>query len=509
MGWMERVESFGGRVAIRDHGGNHTYHDLFRASERVADSLLTDRRDSGSPNGDLSEEPIPFLAPAGFSYVAALLGILRAGGIAVPLCVAHPKAELEFVLDDLQATRVVVCPSLLSNVEGIRTEKTKIVVLSDLLSRRESLADRKQPGRSSGLRAMILYTSGTTGRPKGVVHTVGSIQAQIELLVEAWEWGRDDAILHCLPLHHVHGIVNALLCCLHVGARVDFLTKFDPEVVLERFSEGESSLFMGVPTMYAKLERVWENRSGDERRGLREACGKIRLMVSGSAALPVPLLESWRSISGHFLLERYGMTEIGMALSNPLHGERRAGLVGRPLPSVEVRLWDSENERVAKEGEVGEIEVRGPGVFLEYWNLPDETRAAFHESWFRTGDVACLLEGGYRILGRSSVDVIKTGGYKVSALEIEQVMAAHPQVLECAVIGVPDDEWGERVLMAYVPRSEEEDHQPDLDDFRVWGGERLAKYKLPSRILVLSELPRNVLGKVVKPAIQDLARSAR
>jgi malonyl-CoA/methylmalonyl-CoA synthetase len=220
-------------------------------------------------------------------------------------------------------------------------------------------------------------------------------------------------------------------------------------------------------------------------------------MVSGSAALPVKVLEKWQEISGHFLLERYGMTEIGMALSNPLEGQRQAGFVGRPLPAVEVRLVDEQGLEVSGENP-GEIQVKGPNVFLEYWRNPTATAQAFQDGWFRTGDMAIVSQGNYRILGRLSVDIIKTGGYKVSALEIEEVLRTHPAIQDCAVVGVMDAEWGERVCAALVLQPE---CHLNLETFRLWAKEQLAIYKVPTRILTLESLPRNAMGKVTKPAV--------
>jgi malonyl-CoA/methylmalonyl-CoA synthetase len=226
----------------------------------------------------------------------------------------------------------------------------------------------------------------------------------------------------------------------------------------------------------------------------------MRLMVSGSAALPVSVLEKWEGISGHRLLERYGMTEIGMALSNPLNGERRPGFVGVPLPGVDVRLVDGEG-RIVEPGTPGEIEVRGPGVFLEYFGLPDQTRDAFRESWFRTGDVGVVEDGCYRIVGRQSVDIIKTGGYKVSALEIEEALRAHPDIVECAVVGIADPEWGERVAAAVVAR---QGGAVGLDSLRTWARPLLAAHKIPTRLLVVQDLPRNAMGKIMKSQVRAL-----
>jgi malonyl-CoA/methylmalonyl-CoA synthetase len=280
--------------------------------------------------------------------------------------------------------------------------------------------------------------------------------------------------------------------------------RFDANAVWECIARGQLTLFMAVPTIYAKLISAWEAAPPERRVQLSEACRRMRLMVSGSAALPVSTLSRWKEISGHTLLERYGMTEIGMALSNPLDGPRVAGSVGVPLPGVEVRLVDERGANVDA-GSPGEIEVRGPGVFKEYWGRPQETREAFRDGWFRTGDVAVMEDGRYRILGRMSIDIIKTGGHKVSALEIEEQLREHPAIAECAVVGIPDPEWGERVAAAVVLRH---GAKLDFDGLRSWSKERLAPYKVPSRLRVVEALPRNAMGKVTKPAVAELFKTA-
>ena len=223
-------------------------------------------------------------------------------------------------------------------------------------------------------------------------------------------------------------------------------------------------------------------------------------MVSGSAALPVTVLDRWREITGHTLLERYGMTEIGMALSNPYRGERVPGSVGTPLPGVETRLVDDAGHEAAP-GTPGEIEVRGPNVFSEYWGKPEATRDAFRDGWFRTGDTAVIEKGVYRILGRTNLDILKTGGHKVSALEIEETLRQHPAIVECAVVGVADPEWGERIAASLVLRP----HTTlDLENLREWAKHRMAAHKAPTRLLILEALPRNAMGKVTKPAIRQM-----
>lgn len=479
-----------GRNAVIDSARTFTYDELLDCSARVAATLLSGGR-------DLNEERVAFLVTPGFSWVAVLWGIWRAGGIAVPLPLGAPAPELEYLLDDTRAgvaifdseAEAVLAPLALRR--GVRS-----LSAADSFRSNTNALPEIAPAR----RAMILYTSGTTSRPKGVVTTHENIHAQVSTLIQSWKWTPDDRIVLCLPLHHVHGIINVVSCALWAGATCEMLPRFDAQAVLKRIASGELTLFMAVPTIYTKLTAAWEAASPETRAAFSQGCRRMRLMVSGSAALPVSTLERWKEISGHTLLERYGMTEIGMALSNPLHGTRVPGSVGTPLPAVGVRLVN-EAGAVVEPGTPGEIEVRGPSVFKEYWGRPDATRDAFRNGWFRTGDTAVVENGVYRILGRTNVDIIKTGGHKVSALEIEEVLREHPSIAECAVVGVLDPEWGERVAAAIVLRQE---CPMDLDMLRTWSKERLAIHKVPSRLLTLGELPRNAMGKVTKPTIAKL-----
>ncbi|MFW9257739.1 acyl-CoA synthetase [Nostoc sp. CALU 546] len=487
-----RAEEHNEKTAIATTDGAFTYRDLLHASSQIATSLLQNTE-------DLQEQRVAFLIPPGFEYVATLWGIWRAGGIAVPLCVSHPRPELEYVITNSGASIIVAHPNFEAILRSLAQEQNlRFILTSETLP---SNIDRL-PEIDITRRALILYTSGTTGKPKGVVTTHQNIQAQVTSLITAWEWTSSDRILHILPLHHIHGIINVLTCALWAGAECHLLSKFDAQTVWKRICDGDLTLFMAVPTIYVKLIAAWENASKERQKTMSEGCAKMRLMVSGSAALPVQVLEKWQTISGHFLLERYGMTEIGMALSNPLHGERLSGYVGKPLPEVEVRLVD-ENGELVPAATPGEIQVKSPGVFLEYWQNPQATAKAFQDSWFRTGDTAVVENGNYRILGRMSVDIIKTGGYKVSALEIEEVLRSHPDIQECAVVGVADPEWGERVCAALVLQGSE---PLTLESFRSWAKERLAVYKVPTQILLVEELPRNAMGKVTKPTVVELFR---
>jgi malonyl-CoA/methylmalonyl-CoA synthetase len=503
-----RAHQHGPRKAIIDSEGTFTYNDLLDVSSRVATSLLERR-------ADLQEERIAFLLTPGFPWVAVQWGIWLAGGIAVPLPLIAPPAELEYFIANSGASTLIYGAASADTLSAIAEAQGLRTFSYEQCSNEASAAQEKGvsherfsapsasafPALSPERRAMILYTSGTTSRPKGVVTTHANVTAQIMTLVDAWEWSPQDRILLCLPLHHVHGVINILSCALWSGATCQMLPRFEATAVWDHFAAGHLTLFMAVPTIYAKLISAWEASSPQRRTTLSAASAKLRLMVSGSAALPVSTLERWKQISGHTLLERYGMTEIGMALANPLHGERLSGSVGLPLPGVDVRLT-GENGASVPADTPGEIEVRSPSVFAEYWGQPQATREAFRDGWFRTGDTAIIEHGRYRILGRTNIDILKTGGHKVSALEIEEVLREHPAIAECAVVGVPDPEWGERVAAAIVLSSTAE--SLELDALRNWARQFLAAHKLPSRLLLLKLLPRNAMGKVTKPALTAL-----
>jgi malonyl-CoA/methylmalonyl-CoA synthetase len=488
---IARARDHADRVAVVDSRGRYSYADLLSASASVAGALLAGRT-------DLREARIAFLTPADFSYVAVQWGVWRAGGIAVPLATSHPPAEWEYVLRDA-AAEVVVAGAEFADALRPAAERADVAMLSSSHVL-QGPAPPALPALAPPRRAMMVYTSGTTGRPKGVVTTHANVAAQVTSLIEAWGWVSDDRILLVLPLHHLHGILNVLTCALWAGACCEMLPAFDAKLVWDRLASGRLTVFMAVPTIYRKLIAAWDDAPADRQRASSAGSAGLRLMVSGSAALPVQTLERWRGITGHTLLERYGMTEIGMALSNPLRGERRPGFVGAPLPGVQVRLVDEAGSPV-EPGTPGEIEVSGDTIFLEYWGRPEATRDAFRDGWFRTGDVGVVENGAYRILGRTSVDIIKTGGYKVSALEIEEVLRTHPDVAECAVVGVADPEWGERVAAAVEVRPGE---SLELESLKDWAKSRLAPYKVPRALRVVPALPRNAMGKVTKADVAAL-----
>jgi malonyl-CoA/methylmalonyl-CoA synthetase len=486
---IDRARQFGRRTAIVSGEKTITYADLLEKSHAIASTLLGRKK-------DLGQERVVLLARPQAEYVLGQWGIWRAGGVVVPLCPDHPAAEMQYVIADSRPVLILAEKHFAPLIEPLAKElRRRVVWIEDALN-----ADaRWLPDLTADRRALMLYTSGTTSRPKGVVTTHGNIAAQITMLVKAWQWTKNDRIVNFLPLHHIHGVINILGCAFWSGASVEMLGGFDADRVWQKLIAGDATLFMAVPTIYTRLTAAWEKASPPQRKAMTAACKKLRLMVSGSAALPVSTLKAWRKISGHDLLERYGMTETGMLLSNSYTEKRHPGCVGKPLPTVKVRLINDEG-KPAKPGTPGEIQVKGPGIFLEYWRQLGATRESFQGGWFRTGDVAVLENGVYRILGRSSIDIIKTGGYKVSAIEIEEVLREHPDIDQCAVVGIEDPEWGQRVAAAVVVKR----NGLTLDTLRSWAKQRMGVYKVPTLLKLLPDLPRNAMGKVVKPTVQKM-----
>ncbi|GAB5528161.1 MAG: acyl-CoA synthetase [Roseivirga sp.] len=480
------------RMAVISDGQSYSYKDLLSASAQVATALLQGKT-------DLAETRVAFMIAPGFDYVRIQWGIWRAGGIAVPLSLSNPLPAQEYVLRDADCSILIADDDYQSFLAPLTEESgIRCISMAGLTGQTETIS---LPDIDKSRRAMIIYTSGTTGQPKGVVTTHQNIESQISTLVSAWGWSADDCILNVLPLHHVHGVINVVACALWSGACCVFVKKFEPEEVMRLLTEGNVNLFMAVPTIYYKLINYWSQLDTGAQHSIKTELSKFRLMVSGSAALPVSVMEQWQTISGQRLLERYGMTEIGMAISNPYSGERRAGHIGQPLPGVEIRIVDEHGHKV-QGSTSGEIQVKGPNVFKEYWKKPEATAGAFTaDGWFRTGDVACLNEGSYRILGRMSVDIIKSGGYKISALEIEEVLRTHPQINDCGVVGIPDPEWDEIIGASLILKENEE---VDFEALKIWLKERLPVYKVPRKYLIQKELPRNAMGKVTKKELKAL-----
>ncbi len=483
---IENARKYTGRIALKCNEEKWNYEQLIQKSENIANQLIGDEN-------DLKECRIAFLVDPGFDYVSIQWAIWLAGGIAVPLCTKHPLPSIQYVINDTQASIIIYSKNykqlILSLELNIGQQSIPIEAFAENVFHKKAL-----PNVSTERRALILYTSGTTGNPKGVVTTHHNIENQITALIDAWQWDKDDHILNVLPLHHVHGIINVLSCALWVGACNEFLVSFDEEKVFDVFKKKEVNLFMAVPTIYYKLINYFQNLPKMEQIEISAVLSNFRLMVSGSAALPISVLEKWKVLSNHTLLERYGMTEIGMAISNPYKGERKPGHIGQALKGVSIRLVD-ENNNAVQNGEVGEIQVKGPNVFQEYWQKPEATKDTFsNDGWFKTGDIAIFNKDSYKILGRNSVDIIKSGGYKISALEIEEVLRTYPGILECGVIGIPDEEWGEIIGACLITNG----IILDIQQLNSWLREKLPNYKIPRKYIFQDDLPRNVMGKVTK-----------
>ena len=479
------------RVALVEADNTYTYSEVNSRVNRFATGLLGNK-------DDLQEERIAFFMPASLDYVTTMHGVWRAGGIAVPLNVASAVSELDHYLGCASVTRMV------ANAEYQESLRDLCASLNiELISAEDVLADvaGPLPKLTPERRAMMLFTSGTTNKPKGVVSTHKTIHAQITTLIDAWEWSENDVIPLFLPLHHIHGIINILSCGLWAGATVHLFAKFDIPKISHQIVAGTYNVFMAVPTIYVKLIQYFDSIDPAEVQKICDGFKDMRLNISGSAACPVKLFNQWKGLTGQVLLERYGMTEIGMGISNPYNGERRAGAVGQALPGVDCELFDENDSLITEEAVAGEIRIKGDNVFLEYWDNATATKESFKDSWFCTGDVAVLEDGYYRIMGRSSVDIIKSGGYKLSALEIEGVLLTHDDIEEVAVIGVEDDTWGEAVTAFVAVKA---GASLEYEALKEWCDGRMSSYKIPKSLILIEALPRNAMGKVTKPVLKEM-----
>ncbi|MFF0585723.1 acyl-CoA synthetase [Streptomyces sp. NPDC003781] len=419
----------------------------------------------------------------------AVVAALLAGVAAVPLNPKSGDKELAHILSDSAPSLVLAPPGAELPAALGALERVDV----DVTARAGVPEDRAADGDP----ALVVYTSGTTGPPKGAVIPRRALATTLDALADAWQWTGDDVLVQGLPLFHVHGLVLGILGPLRRGGSVRHLGRFSTEGAARELNDGATMLF-GVPTMY---HRIAEALPGDPE--LAKALAGARLLVSGSAALPVHDHERIAAATGRRVIERYGMTETLMNTSVRADGEPRAGTVGVPLPGVELRLVEEDGTPIAAlDGEsVGEIQVRGPNLFTEYLNRPDATAAAFTaDGFFRTGDMAVRDPDGYvRIVGRKATDLIKSGGYKIGAGEIENALLEHPQVREAAVTGEPDPDLGERIVAWIVPADPAA--PPALGTLADHVADRLAPHKRPRAVRYLDRLPRNDMGKIMKRAL--------
>jgi len=436
---------------------------------RVVDAATLDGRTAAlaAALADMSVSPgdrVLWCARSTPPAIEALLAVMRSGAVLVPLSPSATASELDHVIGDARPV-LAICERERADGFGAGLSVVRVDELTRAALHAGPVA---VPARQPGDDALIVYTSGTTGKPKGAVHTHGSLLAGVSALLTAWAWSPEDRLVLCLPLFHVHGLCAGLFGTLAAGASAVVFDRFDEAAILQ--AAPASSMFFGVPTMYHRLAAT----------GQASTLGALRLCVSGSAPLAPDL---WHQLAGDGLavLERYGMTETLLTLSNPLVGERRPGSVGLPLPGVEAALDE------ADENGIGELLVRGASLCRGYWG-----RDAFAaEDWFGTGDLVSVAGDGYVTIRGRRTELIITGGHNVYPAEVEAVLARHPGVAEVAVVGLPSAEWGETVV-AYVVGD------PDVDSLRELAAAELAPFKCPREVRLIDALPRNALGKVVR-----------
>ena len=477
-------------VLETDTGHQYSYSDLDRITNDYAARLA----ELGLKPNDRVAVQVDKSPEALFFYLACL----RSGLIYLPLNTAYRQAELDYFLEDAEPTLVLCRPAALATFQPLTAKHDVRHLLTLDSDGSGSWIEGIQTGnrelpivkRESDDIAAILYTSGTTGRPKGAMISHGNLAANAAALVEIWGWQDDDVLLHALPLFHVHGLFVACHCVLLGGGSLLFLDKLDIDKILERLPR--STVMMGVPTYYTRL---LQSPAFD-----RNCCRNMRLFISGSAPLLEQTFHDFKQRSGHTILERYGMTETGMNTSNPLDGDRIAGTVGLPLPGLTARIVDDQ-DRDQPRGKVGQLLVKGPNVFQGYWRKPDKTAEEFTaDGYFRTGDLAKIHDSGYvAIVGRAK-DLIISGGYNVYPKEVEGFIDDIDGVVESAVIGIPDPDFGEAVAAVVVTTSESD---LDANGLIAMLKEQLAGFKVPKQVYIVDELPRNTMGKVQKNLLRQ------
>lgn len=506
------------RPAIFFEGQVVSYGQLYAEVKRFARALKAQGVQPG--------ERIALFLENSSAFVVAYLGTHLAGGIVVLVNTQYRQVELSHIMTDAGArlcvtsaagaeellplappsliTLVIVGTMISSPSSRATGAPIECIPFTDFLDRdrehTEHGSHKDDPIMpSSDAPAVIAYTSGTTGRAKGALLLHRNLVSNIAAVTTAWRWTDDDRLLLMLPLFHTHGLMVGMHGTLFTGASVVLRRKFDTADCLNTLrNDPDITLFFGVPTMYSRLLA--------EAKRQEVPSHQLRLFVSGSAPLSSQLFEQFSHVFGQLILERYGMTETSMNLTNPYEGERRAGTVGGPFPGQEARVVDVTTRQLLPPGEIGEIEVRGPHVFVGYWNRPDATSEAFSaDGWFKTGDLGWYSSDGYYTITGRARELIISGGYNIYPREVEDVLEAHEDVAEVAVVGLPDPDMGEQVVAVVVPKK---GHTPDPASIIAFCRERLASYKKPRQVLFVSSLPRNALGKVQKHLLTEQLQSA-
>ncbi len=475
-------------------GAQYSYAYLETETARIARFLTS----QGIKKGDRVAVQVEKSPHVLFLYLACL----RAGFVYLPLNTAYTKTEFSYFLENAEPSLVVCKTETEELFSDFKNETLKHILTLDLNEQgslikqsRNTAAEFKTVACDTDDIAVILYTSGTTGRPKGAMITHGNLAANGLALQKTWGWQQNDVLLHALPIFHIHGLFVACHNVLLGGSKMLFLEKFDSKTVTQLLPD--ATVFMGVPTFYTRLL--------DEESFNRTTCQNMRLFISGSAPLLEQTFDDFQQRSGHTILERYGMTETGMNTSNPLQGKRIAGTVGLPLPGVETRIVDENNQPVKNNG-VGVLQVKGENVFKGYWRMPEKTAEEFtQDHFFITDDMAQYNEQGYiSIVGRNK-DMVITGGYNVYPKEVELLLDETTNIKESAVIGLAHKDFGEAVTAIVVP--DDINNPPNVDELKKLLKKQLASYKTPKKIIFIEQLPRNTMGKVQKNILREIYKS--
>ena len=494
----DSLRLMGGKQAVLFLRSGHRETNLsYERLNRDSDSLALSFAGMGIERGDCA---VIFL-PKCVGWVVAHIALLKVGAICVPLNPGFKTEEVEYFLGRTNPRLIV---SGIEQEKVIREIDPDVPIYSVDASEPyespgpepgEPLSEAKERG-GPGDPALIVFTSGTTGRPKGAVLTQGNLSHDAQNVIDIWEIAASDRFCHALPLFHVHGLCFALHTSLIAGATIIMLDSFDPAVVLNTLSSKDTTMFMAVPTMYQKLLAQAESA---QAAGKSSDYSHLRLLTSGSAPLLAKDFERIRRIFDKEPVEREGMSETLMNFSNPVRGERKPGSIGLPLPHLQVRLVGPDTLEDVSAGELGEIWLKGPSITPGYWNDPEETERAFVDGYFRTGDLARRDEDGYYFLTDRIKQLIISGGENISPKEIERVINTLDDVRECAVVGIPDENWGEIVAAAVVvgPGS-----SLAPEDIRAACKERLLDWKCPKRIVITGDLPKNQMGKILQDEVR-------
>jgi len=474
----------GRSIALLHEGATYTFADIAGRAAALATAL----RQRGVHPGDR----VAVGLANSVELVTAVLGVIQSGASLVPLNPAYSADELCYVVGDAGVRLAIVTPEHAAVLTQAPLPDLRVIIDSP-----ESLAAEPQAPRAGDAEAaaLIVYTSGTTGHPKGVMLSHRALLSNLLTVARAWRWTEADRLLLTLPCFHLHGLGLGIITSFLVGSSVALRRRFVAEEVCADLAAVQATMFFGVPTIYNRLVALPDGALSEH------ALHRMRLWVSGSAPLTAATFEQFEQRFGSRILERYGMTECGFVLASPYEGPRRPGVVGVPLPGIDVRLVDSEAADAgrlldAPPATQGEILIKGPNLFSGYWNRPDDTQRALLDGYLRSGDLAVReADGMFRIVGRSSVDIIKTRGFKVGAVEIEDCLQRHPHVQEVAVVGVPDPDQGERVVAAITPVR---DSGVDAETLRHFARQHLAPHKVPAEFVFMAEIPRTGPGKFKK-----------